>query len=81
MDVKNKIEEIIKLSPLPSEDSLKLGEYLEANEWGLALEHLSATLLDEQIRVTEFIYNQIKQLGEYMELDDSTWKSLEDLIN
>ncbi|MGG1617122.1 MafI family immunity protein [Paenibacillus sp. NRS-1782] len=81
MDVKRKIEDLLNLVQIPQEDSKKVCEYLEYGEWGVALEHLSATLFDECAEITEIIYTQIKQLGEYMELEEQTWESLKALIN
>jgi hypothetical protein len=81
MDVKRKIEDLLNLVNIPLEDGEKVCEYLEHDEWGVALEHFSATLLDERIEITEVIYTQIKQLGEYMELEEQTWKSLKALID
>jgi hypothetical protein len=81
MDVNRKIEDLLNSVNIPLEDSEKVCEYLEYDEWGVALEHFSATLLDESIEITEVMYFQIKQLGEYMELDEQTWESLKTLIN
>ncbi|MCC3379666.1 MafI family immunity protein [Paenibacillus farraposensis] len=81
MDVKRGIEDLLNLVKIPPEDSEKVCEYLEYDEWGVALEHFSATVLDEGIEINELIYSLIKKVGEYMELEEETWESLKPLIN
>jgi hypothetical protein len=80
MDVKREIENLLNLVKIPPEDNEKVYEYLEYDEWGVALDHFSATVLDESIEITELIYSQIKKVGEYMELEEQTWESLKPLI-
>jgi hypothetical protein len=81
MDVKRAIEPELTLVKIPLRDNEKVHEYLEYDEWGIALEHFSATVVDESIGITELVYTQIKRVGEYMELEAQTWESLKFLIN
>lgn len=81
MDIKREIEDLLGKVNIPQDDGEKICEYLDYNEWGVALEHFSATVLEEHIEISEFIFIKIKQLGEYMELEEQTWESLRALIN
>ncbi|MFD0680352.1 MULTISPECIES: MafI family immunity protein [unclassified Paenibacillus] len=49
-------------------------ELLEHNEWGIALENLCATIFEENLPISVFIYTEIKCVGEVMEMDSSIWK-------
>lgn len=80
MDVNRKINELLILFQLPVKDHEEISEYLEHNEWGVALEYLISTLLNESIEISVIHYLQINELGEYMELEARSWEELKLLI-
>ncbi|UHA74525.1 MafI family immunity protein [Paenibacillus sp. 481] len=80
MDIKMEIGVLLNLVKIPPEDTEKINEYLEYNEWGIAFEHFCATLFDEKIRITGIAFAQIRRIGEHMELEEQTWESLKSLV-
>jgi len=77
MNVEMKIKSIVEqIVGLPKGDRISILEFLEHNEWGVALEHLCATLCEENIQISEPIFEQIKGVSIYMEI----WEDIRDQI-
>lgn len=77
MNVEMKIKSIVEhISGLPKRDLLIVLEYLEYNEWGLALDHLCYTLDEEDIQISEPIFQQIKDVSIQMGI----WENIRDQI-
>lgn len=68
----NRINNIAEKLNLPKQDISSIGEYLEYSEWGIALEYLCATIENDKICISKDDYNEIKELGEYMNMDEET---------
>ena len=59
--------------------ALETGEvttFLEAGEYGIALETLCSIIIEEKKSVTEEVYTLIDELGRQMEMDSSTWSRI-----
>ncbi|WP_336770990.1 MafI family immunity protein [Paenibacillus sp. MMO-58] len=67
------ISNILEQITIPDKDRDEILEYLDHNEWGIALEHLCATIIEEDILITESLFDLIKKIGEEMKLDTMTW--------
>lgn len=77
----DKISYIVEqITAFTMEEQKEVYEYLNHNEWGIALETLSEILCTRNIIITRDIYKQIKNAGEKMEMDSSTWEIIEHLI-
>jgi hypothetical protein len=68
-----KVLAILKQINIPDKDSDTVLEYLEHDEWGIAIEHLCATIIEEGILISESLFDLIKNIGEEMELDSMNW--------
>ncbi|GAA0182128.1 hypothetical protein SH2C18_45610 [Clostridium sediminicola] len=71
---------IEKIIEFPEKDKEDIYEFLEHDEWGIALETLYAVLYEEKIPITKSIYDTVISVGEIMDMDSSTWDSLKYLI-
>ena len=64
-------------SGLEPVESQEVQMYLEAGEYGLALETICAVLKQKQIAVSAATYVKIMDLGERMEVDPNNWQDLQ----
>ena len=79
--ITERIERLLLLiNEIPEQDRETINEYLEHDEWGIAYEHLCATILDEKIVINRFILRELFELGEIMELEPVNYKDLERLV-
>jgi hypothetical protein len=67
------IEKIVELSDIEKDE---IFEFLEHNEWGIALETLCAILVEEDIVITSLVFKQIEKVGMHMEMDSFTWEGI-----
>lgn len=70
----NRILKIAEELNIPKKDIKSIIEYLDNNEFGIAFEILCATIEQEHISISESYYNEIKKIGEYMEMDKNLWE-------
>jgi hypothetical protein len=61
---------------LPDEEFLRLMEYVEHNEHGLALEHLCDVFFEQEISCTADTLRKIEELGTRMRMDPAIWTKL-----
>lgn len=81
MDYITIIRGILKeINQIPKKDFKNIDEYLENNEWGIALETLCAVIRDEKIEITSSNLNKIKLISEEMELESYNWKDIENNV-
>lgn len=74
MNIEKEIRNVTaEITELPQADIATVTELLEHNEWGVALEHLCATIIEEGILIPETMFDLIKKLGEEMELKSMNW--------
>ena len=69
-----------KISGLSNVDRKNIIEFADHNEWGLALDTLCSQIYEYGIVITKDIYEEIKQLGNCMEIDETTWSYLKTLV-
>lgn len=55
-------------------------EYLEHREWGVALEHLCATIREENILISENVVHLIKNISQQMDIWDEINEEIKDFI-
>ncbi|WP_088011912.1 MafI family immunity protein [Gottfriedia acidiceleris] len=55
-------------------------EYLEYNEWGVALEHICTMLNEEDIQISQTIFQQIKDVSLQMGLWEENRNQIIDLV-
>jgi hypothetical protein len=77
-ELKN-IAEIIK-GYVTNEEYSQICEYIDHDEWGLALENICAAIRDEKIMITSAIYYLIDKLGMKMEMDKEIWHETKPFI-
>ena len=79
--MEQRIREIVNsISGLPEKDRDNILEFLFHNEWGVVLETLCAVIIEENILITQDVYNAIKNAGEDMKMESATWEYLIFLI-
>ena len=72
--------EISKMSyqfKIGKKDRENIDEYLDHNEWGLAIEVLCAVIQESNIKISQENYEIINMIGNQMELDHKLWSALE----
>ncbi len=62
---------------LPEDEFLRLMEYVEFDEHGLALEHLCDILFELGLPCPSEMLGQIKQVGLAMKMEPSIWAKIE----
>jgi hypothetical protein len=72
----NKILFIADKLRLAMKDIDTITEYLEHSEWGIAFEVLCSAIEYDKIPISQEDYIQIKEIGEYMNLDKDFWEVL-----
>ncbi|MGE7998411.1 MafI family immunity protein [Lysinibacillus sp. NPDC093190] len=65
---------------LPQKDRITVLEYLEHREWGVALEHLCATICEENILISENVVHLIKDISQQMDIWDEIKEQIKDFI-
>jgi hypothetical protein len=69
----NQISNILEQITIHDDDRDEILEYLEYDEWGIAIEHLCGTIIEEGILISEPMFELIKKIGEEMELESMSW--------
>lgn len=81
----NRKEEIAKIltqvaDDLKPKDLEIVNEYLEVHEYGLALEHICIQLDEYDVNIPESLYSSIENTFKSMEMKESSWNYLKDLV-
>ncbi len=56
-----------------SQDYSEVSSFLNAGEYGIALETICFALIEENVSISMEKKNKIKELGKIMEMEDSVW--------
>lgn len=83
-NIKEEIRELLKIlenTEFRLEDRKTAEEFLDYNEWGLALDTIIDQLYEYEIKITEGIYNSISAIAKKMEMEESNYIELKKLIN
>ncbi|MFJ8087186.1 MafI family immunity protein [Lysinibacillus sp. NPDC095746] len=74
MELNNLLKEIVKnITKFPLEDEERVLEFLEHDEWGIALEVICSVIEQEGIPVDKDIFSKIEEAGIFMEMDKTLW--------
>ncbi|MFC8689471.1 MafI family immunity protein [Brevibacillus porteri] len=80
----NQSQNIIRIvketSGMPKKDMDIIFYLLDHNEWGVALEHLCSTIIEERLIIQRDVFEARKKIGELMEMDPNNWSQLIHLI-
>lgn len=60
-------------------ESKRVSEYIEYNEWGIALEHVCEVFHEKEVICSPELLVEIQGLSNRMGLDPSTWMKLQTL--
>lgn len=81
MNIEMKIKTLLEqLDALPKKDKIAVLEYLEHSEWGVALEHLCATISEENIPIPGNVVDLIKDVSQQMDIWGEIKEQLKDFI-
>ena len=74
MELNNLLKEIGKnITNFPLEDEESILEFLEHDEWGIALEVICSVIEQEGIPIDKDIFSKNEEAGIFMEMDKSLW--------
>lgn len=80
----NQSQNIIRIvketSGMPKKDMDIIFDLLDHTEWGVALEHLCSTIIEERLIIQRDVFEARKKIGELMEMDPNNWSQLIHLI-
>lgn len=68
------------IEQLPQKDKIDVEEFIEHDEWGIALETICSVILEEKILIHKQIYKRIIDVGDEMEMDSSLWKDISKML-
>lgn len=71
---------ISEVPELPQSDKEHILDFLEAGEWGLALDTLCSQIDENDLRISEGLYQRIQEVGSKMGMDVLQWDFLRRLI-
>jgi hypothetical protein len=74
------IRELLAALPLAHHAATLVQEYVGANEWGLAFEHIVYEISENKIIITPDVYDKIHVLAVLMKLPEETYAFLNALI-
>lgn len=81
-NIKNEILNLINnLGLLPRNDINNILMFLDNNEFGVALDTLCSQLYENDIKISSIMYKNIEEIGKTMDMSDSTWTFLAELID
>lgn len=81
MDKAKVLVEIVNGIPaFPEKDKMDVEEYIEHDEWGIALETICSVILEDRILIDKKVFKKIKDVGTEMEMDSSLWNGIDKLI-
>lgn len=71
------LKEIVKnITNFPPKDEKDICEFIEHEEWGIALETICSVIEQEDIPIEKDIFRKIEEVGIYMEMDKSLWEEI-----
>ncbi|GGI11665.1 MafI family immunity protein [Gottfriedia solisilvae] len=77
MNLNSQIKNIVEgMSELSKNDIQAINELLVHDEWGVALEHLCASLIEDNINISNEQFIEIRNIGEKMKMESSLWEEL-----
>lgn len=81
--IEAKLTEILTLvnNVLTPEQINDLKMYINASEWGLALETLCDFLYEDELPISESAYQLLEQVGISLEMESQTWELLKSQIS
>ena len=65
---------------ISKKDLNELEEYRDVGEYGLCLETIAGVIYENKIRIPKSIYKLICETGNLMQMEDSSWTWIEDLV-
>lgn len=69
------------LAPRLSDEEVdEIRELLDNDEEDAALESLCEEIYENDVRITSDTYESIAEIGEELEMDESVWEGLKDLV-
>jgi hypothetical protein len=72
----------IEIKSQISNDAVELiHEFIIYGEWGLAYETICDQIYENDIQISQLIFDRILETGKLMHIDKSVWTPLEKLIN
>lgn len=81
MDIGIALLEILNsIKSFPEKDKMDVEEFIEHDEWGIALETICSVVLEEKILIEKQIYQKIKDVGDEMEIDSILWNGISELL-
>lgn len=74
MIIVNEIKRLLdSINGIPIDDFNEINEFLEHDEWGLALEILCVVIKKENITISLEQFKEIEIIGKEMKMDDELW--------
>lgn len=81
MDKAKVLLEIVEGIPVfPEKDKMDVKEYIEHDEWGIALETICSVVLEDRILVGKKVFKKISDVGTEMEMDSGLWNDITTFI-
>lgn len=82
MDKEKAFLEILNGIPsFPKKDKEDISEYIQHNEWGIALETICSIILEDKIVINKQTFEKISVMGTLMDMDASLWNNIQRLIS
>lgn len=79
--LRNEIAALLSEVPeLPQTDKDNILMFLENGEWGMAFDSFCSQVYENDIVISGQLYARIEEIGLKMEMENSTWKFLKELI-
>lgn len=77
MQLKNILKEIVNnITNFPPKDEKDIREFIEHEEWGIALETICSVIEQEDILIEKDIFRKIEEAGIHMEMDKTLWEEI-----
>jgi hypothetical protein len=65
---------------LPAEVITEAKDFLDYDEWGLALETICTQLYEYDVAISDELYKTIERLGQQMKMSSEEWTMLKELV-
>lgn len=78
MELNNLLKEIVKnITSLPLKDEKDILEFIEHEEWGIALEIICSVIEQDNIVIDKDIFSKIERAGIHMGMDKLLWEEID----